>query len=121
MQPIPLKKLPALFDSFLVVFALKAQGLDSVQILTAAFDSVLELVGTCIVDDSLDNMSAADAPFLLECFLDQNLTDTVLGKWRALLSRLGNMFPEISLKIGDQTNISQPSILPKSSRKQSNS
>ena len=99
MRPIPLKELPKVLESFIVVFTLKSQGVPPIQMLAIAFDAVIELVEACLVDASTDDMSSADAPFLLGCFIDQNLTETVLGKWRALMSRLGGMFPEVSLKM----------------------
>lgn len=93
MRPIPIKDLPELMNSFTLLLSLKTQGLNNIEMLAVGLDSVIELMNHTLVDTSMESMSIADAPFLLDEFIEMNLNETVLGKWQALVSRLGTMFP----------------------------
>lgn len=112
MRPIPLKKLPSVMDAFLTVFTLKQQGVDPIQMLSLALSSIIELLDMSLIDATTDDLCEPDAPFVLEAFLDLNLSETVMGKWKALFQRVGGMFPEISARIVAETKMPEQSNSP---------
>lgn len=98
MRPIPLRKISEYLDSILALAALQNQGLSPIEMIGVAAESVWNVLDACLVDASVDEMTAADGPFLLEVFLEQNLSGTVVGKWKALGAKFKGLFPGIMVQ-----------------------
>lgn len=98
MRPIPLKRLPAVMESFLLTASLASQGIPASQILVIAAEALLTLIDECIVDQDkkTENLTGTSAPFLADAFMDMNLGPEVLGKWGALVNRIKESFPGAS-------------------------
>jgi hypothetical protein len=88
MNPLPLDKLPLVMESFERVMAamLEAQGDQRVAGLAAVKEAVV-LLPHCM-DVEMNKLAASAAPDLLSVFIDQNITDDMLGKWMALAEKI---------------------------------
>lgn len=58
-----------------------------IDIVAAAGEEVMKLFPYCLSRDPKD-ISALDAPDIIEIILEQNLTEASLGKWVALIQKL---------------------------------
>lgn len=105
MSPLPLERAPYLLESFGRILMLKAQGFTPTQLIAMAGYSASGLIRECLTAKGADGQEvkgadvklyASDFPALFEVFIDQNVDDVIVGKWRALVERLETIFPEIS-------------------------
>ncbi len=88
MNPLPLDKLPLVMDSFqTVVDAMLVAGGDQRAAGLAAVREAVTLLPYCM-DVELKELAATSAPDLLSVFIDQNITDDMLGKWMALAGKI---------------------------------
>lgn len=102
MRPLPMNRIPEVLDSFFQVLALQSQGLTPLQIMMVAMDSVLTLLKECIITEVTDlTLDAADAPFVLNTFFDQNMNEATQMQWRSLIPRFTAMFPEMKAKFAE--------------------
>ena len=95
MSPIPLKKLPSVMEHFMIAASLASQGIPPAQMLVIAAESILTLLDICILEENkkTEYLTGTSAPYLVEVFLDQNLSGEILGKWTALIDRIKEIFP----------------------------
>jgi len=88
MTPLPLDKLPLVMESFeAVVNAMLKSGGDQRVAGLAAVKEAVNLLPHCM-DIEMSELAATSAPDLLSLFIDQNITDDMLGKWIALAGKI---------------------------------
>ena len=87
MHPVPLDKLEQVLDALANIAELVTKRLSPTEIGIQAGKDVLRLLPLCI-DVPLSALPSTAAPYLIEVLLEQNLTDVVVKKWQALVSKL---------------------------------
>ena len=108
MNPLPLDKLPLVMDSFhVVVDAMLTAGGDQRVAGLAAVKEAVILLPHCM-DVEMKDLAATSAPDLLTVFIDQNITDDMLGKWMTLAGKINErMGDNPILKEGQPSQSSQ--------------
>ena len=88
VTPLSLENLPIVADSFGILMK-HAEGGDigPSEIAAKALGEVLKIVPYCI-DVPASNVPSYDVPDLLEVVVEQNVTESVVGKWMGLVQRV---------------------------------
>jgi hypothetical protein len=91
VTPLPLKKISLVSKAFSKIFTLKQEGKDDLTIILGALDDILEMVQHCVTVD-LNEIPATMAPDIALIFLQQNLSETTVKKWKALGAEAARRF-----------------------------
>ena len=88
VTPLSLENLPIVADSFGILMK-HAEGGDigPSEIAAKALGEVLKIIPYCI-DVPASNVPSYDVPDLLEVVVEQNVTESVVGKWMGLVQRV---------------------------------
>lgn len=92
VTPLSLKEMPRVIDAFGVIMRLAAGGVGHAEIAVTAMKELLEILPFCI-DRSPEEIPSTIIPDIIEIVLEQNLTETSVGKWTALINRIGSLAP----------------------------
>jgi hypothetical protein len=101
MVPISLGKIPKVFGTFTKILEHTASaGVENQAALGVLIaNEVMELLPYC-TQTPLDDIPSTVLPDILDTFIEQNLSDAVMGKWKALAGKVtakfGKMNPEPS-------------------------
>lgn len=93
VTPLSLKEMPKVVDAFGIIMRLAEGGVGHAEIAVAAMRELLEILPFCI-DRPPEDVPSPAVPDIIEIVLEQNLTETSVGKWTALIDRMGNLAPK---------------------------
>jgi len=91
ITPLSLKEMPKVSDAFGKIMRLAASGVTFAEISSVAISELMELLPYCI-DLPPESVPQWAIPDIIEIVLEQNATDTVVGKWEALIIKLTERF-----------------------------
>lgn len=88
IKPLSLKDLPKVADAFgALMKKVTTPGYTKSDLAIEATKDILELLPYCI-DEDPDKIPACYVPEILEIVIEQNITDSLVGKVKALIDKL---------------------------------
>ena len=88
VRPLSLKDLPKVIDSFADLMKMSSDGMSNTELAIRGIVQLLELVPFCL-DMTADKIPTTKLPDILEVIIEQNFTEEVMGKWKALAEKAG--------------------------------
>lgn len=96
VRPLSLSNMPKVVDAFGVVLKYAEQGTSASEVATQAMSELMKLVPFCI-DRDPEEIPIDSVPEILEIIVSQNINETVLGKWKALVQKVGKLQASVKM------------------------
>lgn len=87
VKPLSLEHLPKVADSFGILMKHAEAGDPPSEIASKALGEVLKIIPYCI-NIPAKYIPASDVPDILEIVISQNINESILGKWMALIAKM---------------------------------
>jgi len=102
VSPLPLSKLPKVIEAFSSLMKRAEEGITPQELAMQGLADVLQLLPFC-VDVDTDAIPAYAVPDILEKVIEQNISDATVGKWKALIPKMTDMFALKESPVADQS------------------
>jgi hypothetical protein len=91
VSPLPLSKLPKVIEAFSSLMKRAQDGITPQELAMQGLTDILKILPFC-VDVDPDDIPAYAVPDILEKVIEQNISDATVGKWKALIPKMTDMF-----------------------------
>jgi len=91
VRPLSLKEMPKVSVAFNKIMQYVAEGRSFAEVGSMALTELMELLPFC-VDLPPQNIPQWAIPDIIDIVLEQNATESIVGKWQALITKLQGKF-----------------------------